>query len=165
MWNRDKCHIIWRAKNLIKNAKKRTIEYISQPQSKASTWNYTFHVTVHLPSNCYQTRTQPPLSCNKQMTQLAIRQKLYIYIYIYFIVISKKNILFYSKKGTFITISAFYLVQNIFTNDYLQNKKHNLSRNYDFRIILFQKLTILLKFIKITTPYMFWQKIKSKNWS
>ena len=84
LWNRDKYHIIWSAKNLIKNTQKRTIEYISQPQSKAWTWNYIFHVPVHLPSNCYRTRTQSPLSCNKQMTQLAIRQKLYIYIYIFY---------------------------------------------------------------------------------
>ena len=96
MWNRDKYHIIWSAKNLIKNTKKRTIEYISQAQSKAWTWNYIFHVPVHLPSNCYQTRTQSPLSCNKQMTQLAIRQKLYIYIYI-LLWLAKKYSFLYQK--------------------------------------------------------------------
>ena len=161
MWNRDKYRIIWRAKNLIKNTQKRIIEYISQPQSKASTWNYIFHVTVHLPSNCYQTRTQSPLSCNKQMTQLTIRQKLYIY----FIVISKKIFFFIAKNVLSSLFLLFISSKTYFTNYYLQNKKHNLSKNYDFSIILFQKLTVLLKFIKITTPYMFWQKIKSKNWS
>ena len=162
MWNRDKYHIIWRAKNLIKNPKKkRIIEYISQPQSKASTWNYIFHVTVHLPSNCYQTRTQSPLSCNKQMTQLTIRQKLYIYIY--FIVISKKIFFFIAKNVLSSLFLLFISSKTYFTNDYLQSKKYNLSKNYNFSIMLFQKLTISLKFIKITTPYMFRQKIKSEN--
>ena len=143
--------------------KKRTSEYMCQLQSKASTWNYIFHVTVHLPSNCYQTRTQSPLSCNKQMTQLTIRQNLYIYIYIFFIVISKKIFFFIAKNVLSSLFLLFISSKTYFTNDYLQNKKHNLSKNYDFSIILFQKLTILLKFIKITTPYMFWQKIKSEN--
>ena len=151
MWNRDKYHTIWRAKNLIKNAKKETIEYISQPQSKALTWNYIFYVPVHMPSNCYRTRTQSPLSCNKQMTQLATRQKLYIY----FIVITKKIFFFIAKNVLSSLFPLFIWSKTHFTNDYLQNKKHNLSKIYDFTIILFQKLTILLKFIRIITPYMF----------
>ena len=70
------------------------------------------------------------------------------YIYIYFIVISKKIFFFIAKN----VLSSLFL---LFIS----------SKNYDFSIILFQKLTISLKFIRITTPYMFWQKVKSKSWS
>ena len=139
MWNRDKYHIIWRAKNLIKNAKKRTSEYISQPQSKASTWNYIFHVTVHLPSNCYQLEPSLHSLPISKWHNLQLDKN-----YIFLIVISKKIFFVIAKNVLSSLFLLFILSKTYYTNDYLQNKKHNLSKNYNFSIILLQKLTIWL---------------------
>ena len=63
-------------KNKKKSKKKNWWVYISTIIKSFNLKLYFFYATVHFPSNCYQTSALWLLFFNKQMTQLAIRQKL-----------------------------------------------------------------------------------------